>query len=106
MTQNKGYRNRSSRNNHRDTLASETLKTSGRTYFFDVKEAKSGRPYLSVTETRYDKESGQRERSCLIFYPESIRDFHKTFQNMARQLITIDQELKNRPHQESIDDEL
>jgi hypothetical protein len=106
MKSNDEYRERSSQNNRHGELASESLKAGGRTYFFDIKEAKSGRPYLTVTETRLDKKSGQRERSSLIFYPEIIRDFHKTFQHMARQLIQFNEELKNRPEQQSIDDEL
>jgi hypothetical protein len=98
--------NRNSRTNNHEKLASESLKAGGRTYFFDIKEAKSGRPYLTVTETRFDKSSGQRERSSLIFYPEGIRDFHKIFQSMARQLIQFDEELESRPKQQSLDDEL
>lgn len=106
MRSNDAYGDRGSRNNRNDGLASESLKTGGRTYFFDIKEAKSGRPYLMVTETRFSKSSGQRERSNLIFYPEGIRDFHKIFQNMARQLLQFDKELESRPKQQSIDDEL
>ena len=106
MKPNRTSHGRVSRNNVQDPLASESLKAEGRTYFFDIKEAKSGRPYLTVTETRFDKGSSKRERSSLIFYPEAIRDFHKIFQNMARQLIQFDEEMETESKQQSKDDKL
>lgn len=106
MTQSKTSRGSASSNDQREKLASESLKAGGKTYFFDIKEAKSGKPYLAVTEVRFDKSSGQRERSSLIFYPEGIREFHKIFQSMARQLLKFDEELESRPRQQSFDDEL
>lgn len=68
-------------------LASEKLSAGGRTYFFDIKEAKSGRPYLLVTETRFDKRSGEMARSRLIFYPEVVGEYSKIFQDMVEQLL-------------------
>lgn len=106
MMTNRTSRDRGAHNSRREELASDSLKAGGRTYYFDIKEAKSGRPYLMVTETRFDKSSGQRERSNLIFYPEGIRDFFKVFQTMARQLIQFNEEIESKPKQQSLDDEL
>lgn len=70
-------------------LASDKLKAGGRTYFFDIKEAKSGKPYLMVTESRFDKRSGEMARSRLIFYPEDISEFLKMFQDLVDQLLEL-----------------
>jgi hypothetical protein len=73
-------------------LASESFKARTRTYFFDIREAKSGKPYLIVTESRYDKGSGQTERSRLLLYPDDIQGFQEIFKEMVQNLIELYEE--------------
>jgi hypothetical protein len=96
---------RSGRRANNNSLASDSLKAGSRMYFFDIKEAKSGKPYLSVTETRYDKGSGQRERSSVFVYPEDVREFFKIIRSMVQDLVNITDELDRKPRQQSFDDE-
>jgi hypothetical protein len=46
-------------------------------------------PYLTVTESRYDKGSGQRERSRLFLYPEDVQGFQKVFLAMIQSLMDL-----------------
>lgn len=78
-----------SRNKQGGKLASESYKAGTRTYFYDIREAKSGKPYLMVTESRYDKNSGQRERSRLILYPEDVQGFQTTLKDMIQNLMDV-----------------
>jgi hypothetical protein len=80
---------RQSRGGDANNLASERLKAGGRTYFFDIKEASSGRPYLAVTETRFDKRTGERTRSGIICYPEDVEACAKLFQDFVDQLTAL-----------------
>ncbi len=41
---------------------SRTIKAGSKTYFFDIKESKEGRPYLVITESRFKGEGKDRER--------------------------------------------
>lgn len=46
-----------------------------RTYFFDIKETKNGKKYLTITETRLKKKI--RERDRIMIFEECIREFFK-----------------------------
>ena len=63
---------------------SKTVQAKSRTYFFDVREAKSGKNYLSITESRYNRNSDERQRSTIIIFPDAIRGFSKTFEMMVQ----------------------
>ena len=54
---------------------SQTLKAGSKTYFFDIKETKEGKPYLVITESRYKGEDEEQERSSLFVFPESAQEF-------------------------------
>ena len=52
-----------------------TMVRSGRTtYFVDVREAKNGTKYLSISEQRIDAEE-KRERSVIRVFGDSIEQF-------------------------------
>lgn len=55
-------------------LFSETLKGSSRTYFFDLKQANNGKPYLSVVESRKNQE-GEYERARLLIFSDDFEKF-------------------------------
>lgn len=54
-------------------LYSENLKTKSKTYFFDVKAAKNGNKYLSISESWI--KNGQKFRSTLTVFQDSIKEF-------------------------------
>jgi hypothetical protein len=45
------------------------------TYFVDVREAKNGKKYLSLSETHFDGE--ERKRSTMRIFGESIEPFRQ-----------------------------
>ena len=54
-----------------------TMIRSGRTTFFiDVKEAKNGAKYISITETRIDADS-KKSRSTIRVFGEAIDQFRQ-----------------------------
>ena len=56
---------------------SKTLKAGKKTYFFDIKETKGGKPYLMITESWFksDEEDSEPERNNIIIFPEQAKDF-------------------------------
>jgi hypothetical protein len=63
-------------------LHSETVKGSGSTYFFDLKEAKNGKPYLTIVESRMGQE-GNYERTRMMVFSE---DFDKFAEALSKTL--------------------
>jgi hypothetical protein len=64
-------------------LYSETLRGNGRTYFFDMYTASNGTPYLSVTESRRDREKeGEYQSSRLVVFPEDAEAFNSAFDRL------------------------
>ena len=59
----------------RELKKSEMLKASSKTYFFDIKETKEGKPYLIITESRLKGEGEKPERSSIMIFQESIEEF-------------------------------
>lgn len=57
---------------------------SGRTtYFIDVKEGKTGKRYLSISENRLDADE-KRTRSTVRVFPESVNQFMQAVQEASR----------------------
>jgi hypothetical protein len=55
---------------------------SGRTtYFVDVKEAKNGNKYLSITESRIDGD--EKKKTTLRVFGDSIAEFRKAIDDAA-----------------------
>lgn len=54
-------------------LFSETLK-GGRTYFFDLKEASNGKPFLSIVGSNKNQE-GEYERVRLLVFSDDFEKF-------------------------------
>jgi len=68
---------------------SKLVKAGGRTYFFDIKEAKNGKKYLVLTESRLvgDKNKQERQRSNLIIFPEQAKEFAEVVNEMTAKLV-------------------
>ena len=55
---------------------SRMLKAGKKTYFFDIKKTKEGKPYLLITESWFkDDEGKQPDRNNIVVFPEQARDF-------------------------------
>jgi hypothetical protein len=62
-----------------------TMVRAGRTtYFVDVKEAKNGNKYLSISENRIDGE--EKKRTTLRVFGESIEQFRQAIDEAASTL--------------------
>ena len=66
--------------------ASKVVKAGGKTYFFDIKKTKEARPYLVITESRFQGEGKNRERVSFTVFPEHARDFLEATQEMIARL--------------------
>jgi hypothetical protein len=62
---------------------SEMLKASSKTYFFDIKETREGKPYLIITESRLKGEDEKPERSSVMIFQENIEEFAGIVTKMA-----------------------
>jgi hypothetical protein len=47
---------------------SVTLKARGKTYFFDIRKTKEGKPYLGITESHLKKESQEPQRDRKLVF--------------------------------------
>lgn len=65
---------------------SKTVKAGARTYFFDLKETKKGKPYLVITESRFKGEGEDRERNTIVVFPENAEEFVEVVSTMAAKL--------------------
>lgn len=62
------------------------VKASGRTYFFDLKEAQNGKKYLVLTESRRAKDGEEFLRSTIILFPEHAKEFSNAVGEMTAKL--------------------
>lgn len=73
----------------KERLFSGTIGAGGKTYFFDVKAAKTGSRYLIITESSKKKDGSFSRNQILVF-----EDHLAKFQDMLRE---IGQILNQRP---------
>ncbi|MFZ4399817.1 MAG: DUF3276 family protein [Bacteroidales bacterium] len=68
-------------NKEREEIFSKAVRAGKRTYFFDVKETRSGEQYLTITESkkRFDNEQGKFyfEKHKIFLYKEDFEKFIK-----------------------------
>lgn len=58
-------------------LFSTKLPTKSQTYFFDVKAAKNGSKYLTITQSRI--KDGQKFRNSVMIFSDQIDAFNQLF---------------------------
>jgi len=58
-------------------LFSTKLPTKSQTYFFDVKAAKNGNKYLTITQSRI--KDGQKFRNSVMVFEDEIEAFNALF---------------------------
>ena len=66
---------------------SEMLKASAKTYFFDIKETREGKPYLIITESRLKGDGEKPERSSVMVFQENIEEFAGIVTKMAERVV-------------------
>jgi len=65
-----------------DSALYSTMVRSGRTtYFVDLKEAKNGSKYLSITESKINGE--QKQKQTIRIFGETIEEFRKAVNDAA-----------------------
>jgi hypothetical protein len=64
-----------------NALFSSMVRSGRTTYFIDLKEAKNGNKYLSLSENRVDGE--EKKRTTLRVFGESIEEFRKAVDEAA-----------------------
>jgi hypothetical protein len=57
-----------------DAVFSSMVRAGRTTYFLDVKEAKNGKKYLAITETRIDA-SDKKSRSVIRIFADTVPSF-------------------------------
>ena len=70
---------------HTPALHSKNVQTKGSSYFFDVKEAKNGNQYLTITQTSAGKD-GQRYRSTVSVFGSNLNEFAAVLGEMAEKV--------------------
>jgi len=70
-----------------NALFSSMLRAGRTTYFLDVKEAKNGKKYLAITETRIDGED-KKSRSVIRVFTETVASFQQAVNEAAAALQT------------------
>ena len=73
-------------NNMAGNEESLQVKAGGRTYFFDLKETKDGKPFLVITESRFKGEGEERERNTIMVFPENAGEFADAVSRMTAKL--------------------
>ncbi len=68
------------------TNKGEMLKAVGKTYFFDIKETREGKPYLIITESRLKGEGEKPERSSILIFQDNIQEFANLVNQMATKI--------------------
>lgn len=58
-----------------EAIYSTSVRAGKSTYFIDVKEAKNGNKYLSISETTIKGE--ERKRKTILVFGETIDQFHQ-----------------------------
>jgi hypothetical protein len=65
----------------KNALYSTMLKSGKTTYFIDLKEAKNGNKYLSISETKIDGE--EKKRSTVRVFGETIDQLKKAIEEAS-----------------------
>ena len=68
----------------KESIFSKMLKTKGRTYFLDVKEASTGNKYLTICESR--KVDGEWQRNRIMVFESDIPNFFQALKEAAPSL--------------------
>lgn len=69
-------------------IYSQNIKAKGQTYFFDVKAAKNGNKYLSISQSWI--RDGQGHRSTLTVFKNDLEQFSQAVAELQEKVKTIE----------------
>ena len=69
--------------NTSEVVYSTVIRAGRTTYFVDVREAKNGRKYISISESRLDEER-RRQRTTLRVFADTVEQFRQAVEDAAR----------------------
>jgi hypothetical protein len=69
---------------HTPAIYSQNLKTKGQTYFFDVKAAKNGNKYLSISQSWI--KDGQGHRGTVTVFQNDMQEFLRIMDEAQNQV--------------------
>lgn len=64
-------------------MDSKIIRAGSNTYFIDIKETKAGKPYLMITESRFQGEGEKHRRTAISIFPEHISEFLQALHSIA-----------------------
>ena len=67
---------------HTPALHSANLKAGSKTYFFDIKAAKNGNKYLTITDSSIGKD-GQKFRNTVTVFQDQLQNFNQAIQEIS-----------------------
>ncbi|EKE12572.1 MAG: hypothetical protein ACD_13C00168G0003 [uncultured bacterium] len=73
------------KNAQQEVVNSQVVKARGKTYFFDVKKAKSGNNYLTISET-WKKKDGEVVRNRLMIFSDHVGKFSTALSESGKYL--------------------
>ena len=78
-----------------EATSGRVIKAGKRTYFFDVKQTKTGEQYLVTTESRLAGEDETRKRSAIMVFAETLDEFVNTLDEVVK---AVSDDTKNKGH--------
>ncbi len=67
----------------KNALFSETVKASDRHYFMDVREANNGSNYVTITESKKNRESNEYETNRILVFPKDLPQFKEALDRLV-----------------------
>ncbi|NUQ26268.1 MAG: DUF3276 family protein [Saprospiraceae bacterium] len=67
----------------KNALFSETVKASDRHYFMDVRSASNGSQYVTITESKKNKESNEFENNRILVFPRDLPQFKEALDRLV-----------------------
>jgi len=65
---------------------SQMIRAGSTTYFLDINETKTGKPYLAITESRFQGEGAKRQRNTISIFSEHIPQFLEAVNTIAKRI--------------------
>jgi hypothetical protein len=70
----------------REKKKGEMLKTASKTFFFDERQTKDGKPFLIITESRLKGKDEKPERSSILIFQDDLAAFAEMVTTLAQRM--------------------
>jgi hypothetical protein len=68
-------------------VISEMVRAGNRTYFFDLKDAKTGKKLLILTESLWAGDGRKYQRNRIVLFPEQAKEFARKVKKLTLKLV-------------------